>query len=171
MSGLFIRNHKTLEIAPIVREAGHAHAAWIHEQCATQSEQQLQEMIDAAGSAYEDEPQTADDHGIYLSTGSDGDDFNGYRDGRAMVFRAAYFVSNDGKESFPLTNFDRCAGSNDELIEEAIEWAKMTGMTYSGSPRARSTDDVSTLPLHIDALVAGLRVGPWVEGSGQASPR
>lgn len=42
---LKIRNFMTGEEIPLVRDAAHDHPAWVHEQCDTRSEAELQDMI------------------------------------------------------------------------------------------------------------------------------
>lgn len=41
-----IRNKQTDEVVEIVRDVCHNHPAWVHEQCSTESEAELQGMLD-----------------------------------------------------------------------------------------------------------------------------
>ncbi|ODT97419.1 MAG: hypothetical protein ABS82_00235 [Rhodanobacter sp. SCN 67-45] len=46
MNNLTIRNAATGEIVELVRDVRHTHPGWVHAQCETESESELQAMLD-----------------------------------------------------------------------------------------------------------------------------
>lgn len=71
--GLQIRNQKTGEVTRIHRDVSHCHPGWVHEQCGTQSEAELQGMLDQVNYAdyVEAGRQNEDDSGIFLPVPAD----------------------------------------------------------------------------------------------------
>lgn len=73
-------------------------------------------------------------------------------------YRAAYYVSQDGQAETVLTLPEHASLSDSELKAEAIAEAKRADIVYEG---ARAPVEDGEPRVHIDDLVAGIRIGQW----------
>ncbi|MGQ0594753.1 MAG: hypothetical protein ACT4QB_19595 [Gammaproteobacteria bacterium] len=65
---LKIRNRETGEVADLSRDVCIAHPAWVHEQCGTASESELQHMLDQMSYAeFAQNPDSEDAAGVFMT--------------------------------------------------------------------------------------------------------
>ena len=64
---LKIRNRETGEVADLSRDVCVTHPEWVHEQCGTSSEPELQQMLDQRSyDEFAHNPDSEEEHGIFM---------------------------------------------------------------------------------------------------------